>query len=35
MEKMSLDNLTSLLIVFEDHGKMLLPSKKTHRIFDK
>ena len=28
MEKMSMDNLTSLVIVFEDHGKLLLPSKK-------
>jgi hypothetical protein len=28
MEKTSMDNLTCLVIAFEDQGKLLLPSKK-------
>jgi len=29
MEKVSMDNLTSLVIVFEDNGRLLLPIKKS------
>lgn len=32
MEKMSMDNLTSLAIVFEDQGRMMLPSKKIAKV---
>ncbi len=32
MEKMSMDNLTSLVIIFEDQGRMMLPSKKVTKI---
>jgi hypothetical protein len=35
MEKLSMDNLTSLVIVFEDHGKMLLPPKKQSKAIEK
>lgn len=30
MNKLSMDNLTSLIIVFEDHGKLELPRKKLN-----
>lgn len=30
-----MDNLTSLLIIFEDQGKLLLPTKKNHKIIEK
>jgi hypothetical protein len=32
MVKMSMDNITSLIIVFEDHGKLELPRKKTNNF---
>ena len=32
MGKMSMDNVTSLIIVFEDHGKLDLPRKKMNRF---
>jgi serine/threonine protein phosphatase PrpC len=35
MEKMSMDNLTSLVIVFEDHGRFMLPTKKNQKVGDK
>lgn len=31
MESMSMDNLTSLVVVLEDSGRMLLPSKPMRR----
>ena len=35
MESLSMDNLTSLVITFEDQGKLLLPSKKIMRNAEK
>ena len=32
MEKQSMDNLTCLVIVFEDNGKLLLPAKKSRVV---
>lgn len=32
MEKMSMDNLTSLVIILEDHGRMMLPTKKVIKM---
>lgn len=34
MEKLSMDNLTSLVIMFEDHGKLMLPSKKIPKTIN-
>ena len=31
MEKLSMDNLTSLVIVFEDQGRLMLPTKKSSK----
>jgi len=30
-----MDNLTSLIIVFEDEGRLLLPAKKSNRPLEK
>lgn len=35
MEKHSMDNLTCLVVVFEDNGKLLLPHKKSSRVIQK
>lgn len=35
MEKQSMDNLTCLVVVFEDNGKLLLPHKKNSRVIQK
>ena len=35
MEKFSMDNLTCLIIVFQDNGRLLLPQKKSSRIIQK
>ena len=32
MEKLSMDNLTSLVIVFEDQGRLMLPTKKSSKV---
>ena len=32
MEKQSMDNLTCLVIVFQDNGKLLLPAKKSRVV---
>jgi hypothetical protein len=34
MGKMSMDNVTALVIVFEDHGKLDLPRKKLNRFLE-
>lgn len=35
MEKQSMDNLTCLVVVFEDNGRLLLPHKKNSRVIQK
>lgn len=35
MEKMSMDNLTSLIIVFEDQGRLMLPAKTIQKATEK